>query len=96
MTNKTKAAIEEAAEEKTANRFPASPIMRDTYEDGFYAGAQHVIEHPERYSLVSISPEEKQELHDILCGAAANVRYYADRDKELHGVIQELIKKFKP
>ena len=62
MTNKTKAAIEEAA-----NKF--APIDKECYEDnaGFIAGALHVIEHPERYDLTTRKPlgiQEASELFD--------------------------------
>jgi hypothetical protein len=92
------AAIDEAATKAWEDDVKHNPNPNNpyAYRYGFKQGAKEVIEHPERYSLVSISPEEKQELHDILCGAAANVRYYNDKDKEIHDVIQGLIKKFKP
>lgn len=69
MTNKTKSAIEEAADEhkKQFNSLVRGLIEEDdrAYEC-FIKGAEHVIEHPERYGLTARKPIGAQEVLELV------------------------------
>lgn len=53
MTHKTKAAIEEAAEQHLKSVGHENALADENCRVDFKAGAQHVIEHPERYGLIT-------------------------------------------
>lgn len=63
MTNKTKAAIEQAADTNATGHDHKCAYAR---HQGFTAGAQHVIEHPERYDLTARKPLGIQETLELV------------------------------